>query len=320
MLLAEAVVRAFAFDWRLIERLLYYQKADLPLHQEDDDPHLLYRLKPGAELSLVKTGRYYIHINSEGARGPERPAGKPPGVYRVLCFGGSNVYGMGLSDHLTWPAQLEKELNRHTPGRFEVWNFGTPGYVALQMATLARPVVERLQPDLVIFALSNGGAPPLLWGQPPRRPFGRDAELHALLLPRGCPALPPGLGYGAKLFFTRHSALLRLANNYLAWRRGCEWVGSEGHEERNIQATRDFLTWAEGRTRTMVFLFPGATLFWQRYVQDTGVPVFSLVREGLPEEYRKIHPAPEVYQWYAREMAAWLFAQSWFMTRATSAK
>ena len=50
--------------------------------------------------------------NEHGVRGPSISKQKPPGVFRVVCLGGSSTYGhTPTSDAATWPARLEAYLN-----------------------------------------------------------------------------------------------------------------------------------------------------------------------------------------------------------------
>ena len=66
---------------------------------------------------------YATRINSLGMRGEEMTLEKPPGVYRILCLGGSMTYGTGTSESQhSYPAQLQTVLNSVAPEgvRYEV--------------------------------------------------------------------------------------------------------------------------------------------------------------------------------------------------------
>jgi hypothetical protein len=185
VVLAEGVVRMADPDMRLVNKLVYHQNADVAAHQPDPNPDLLFRLRPGRHAIGTGTAQRIVTINSFGARGPERPAAKPTGVFRILCFGASNVYGARVADDETWPAQLEAVLNSGATVRYEVWNFGTSAYVALQMAVLAREKIEPLAPDLVLFAPSNLAERAFLWGDDASAHFARDPQLSLLQNPGG---------------------------------------------------------------------------------------------------------------------------------------
>jgi lysophospholipase L1-like esterase len=134
-----------------------FTAADLqPVPPDADDlrnephPYLAYALrhgwqtKPGAE-------RQASH-NSLGFRGPETTWKKPEGVTRVVCLGGSSVYGhTETSDATCWPARLQVHLAEMVPDRkWEVINWGTSGYSTFEvLVNLAFRAVD-LDPDLVI--------------------------------------------------------------------------------------------------------------------------------------------------------------------------
>ena len=134
-----------------------------------------------------------VSINTAGARGPERPTAKPADVRRILVFGGSNVFGAMLRDDETWPARLERELNRHEAGRYEVWNFGVLAHVPEQTATLARGKCSLLDPDLVLFAPSNLHVKPFLTGQKIEDVLAESPEMWPELFTEKClhPAFLP---------------------------------------------------------------------------------------------------------------------------------
>jgi len=299
LLIAEGIVRVFSPDWRLVPRLLRYQNMDPSVHQPDPNPEILFRLKPLSSNENL----YLIHINSLGIRGPELGEKKPPGILRIICVGGSNVYGASLSDDETWPAQLEAELNRLDTGRYEVWNMGTPSYVALQMAVVAREAVERYDPDLVIFALSNTGARDFLWGYPVRSYFDKNPGLWGELFSPECLGAPYFLSYKTKLWLVRHVRLYRYLAAYFLPVDSCGGWGNYTHETRNVEAARRFFTWAKGRVKVCVFLTPGIKDDYRRYYAGTGLPVLKLSTDGFPAEYLDIHPPAAVMAWYAREIA-----------------
>jgi hypothetical protein len=304
---AEVVVRVTNVDWRLINRMVYYQAADRPNQRPDPDPRVLYRLVPG----IYDYDDYVVQVNSLGARGPERRAEKPPGVFRVVCLGGSNVYGLGLSNEQTWPAQLEQELNLRGDRRYEVWNYGMPAHVALQMAAIGREALARLQPDLFIFALSNSGPRPFQYGHPIRGYFARDPGLWRGLFADDC--LPGGAvaPYAVRLTAIRHLRSLR----YLAAYRntgvvGCDWISNQEHDHWNTEAAREFFVESQRqRVGVCAFLYPGHEIRpadYHRYFIDTNVPVFFLDAADKAPEFRDIHPPAYVMEWYAYEIARWL--------------
>jgi lysophospholipase L1-like esterase len=90
--------------------------------------------------------------NSLGLRGPETTREKPPGTYRIVCIGGSSVYGhTESSDETTWPARLQEHLNAaEPPRRVEVINGGGSGYSTFEMLINLELRLLEFDPDLVV--------------------------------------------------------------------------------------------------------------------------------------------------------------------------
>jgi len=92
-------------------------------------------------------GNVTITHNAYGWRGPELVAVKPPGVTRVLAIGGSSTYGVGVSDHDTWPYLLGNELGP----AYEVINLGVPGYSTVENLIQTAFWASDLSPDVAIY-------------------------------------------------------------------------------------------------------------------------------------------------------------------------
>lgn len=94
--------------------------------------------------------RGQVRTNALGLRGREVVRPKPPGARRVLVFGDSFVFGVGVDDDHVFTARLEALLNDASPTRFEVVNMGVSGYSSDQELLLLEDLGTRLEPDLVI--------------------------------------------------------------------------------------------------------------------------------------------------------------------------
>ncbi|MCL4234762.1 MAG: hypothetical protein KJ042_09600 [Deltaproteobacteria bacterium] len=187
--LGESGVRISNVDERYLARFVYRAASDVECHEAVDDPHLIFRLKPG----LHATGGYPISINRHRARGPERDASRSPGTLRVVTVGGSNVYGADVRDDETWPARLEVSLRARGVAA-EVWNFGTSAYVPTQDVAIAREAVETLDPDVILMTLTNTGAPAFLQGAPVGPLVSRHPDLwFDLVVHERFANCPPGL-------------------------------------------------------------------------------------------------------------------------------
>lgn len=128
-------------------------------HKSD---RIIYTLKPNLN---VKFQGVPVHTNSFGLRGPEIPLEKPPDVYRIAFLGDSFVFGWGVEQHDSFVQLLEDELNRHASefGRrkFEVLNFGVPGYSTFQEVALFEEEGLKFKPDaaIVYFVENDFGLP-----------------------------------------------------------------------------------------------------------------------------------------------------------------
>lgn len=297
---------------------LYLLDLEMEVHEPDPDPQVVIRLTPGSSGTYPGPyGSFDVHINSLGLRGPEVAATCPEGVFRILCMGGSNVYGGGISDHQTWPALLEVELDRRGPGRFEVLNGGVASFNSLQMVAMSRRHLDTLEPDLLIFAPSNPTPRSFLAGTPDvRRYFREDPSLWDEILPAGYgagDAVPPAL----RSLLLRHSRLARvLMCRSFDGRRATGPMGYFRAVDlpEYQRATREFLAEAAADTRVAFFVGPFVPAMQAGYrFEDhrTGVdlPVLELEATGKPGVFLDSHPPESVLRWYAEEIADWLAAE-----------
>lgn len=102
----------------------------------EGEPLLWWRMKPGLQNVAVNLEKdmnwqYRVSTNDMGLRGP---ALSPDGTKtRLLAVGDSTVFGAGVNDQESWPAQMQEVLNhKNTERKYEVLNAGTPGYTIYQ--------------------------------------------------------------------------------------------------------------------------------------------------------------------------------------------
>jgi hypothetical protein len=98
------------------------------------DDELGYRLQPALE-----------GVNRLGFRGPELPAKKPPGRFRILVVG----------DSIAWDADgfvtgLESRFRTEFHGDVEVFNASVPGYTTFQERVFLGRLLAPVAPDVVV--------------------------------------------------------------------------------------------------------------------------------------------------------------------------
>lgn len=70
--------------------------------------------------------------------------------HTILALGDSHTYGVGLPEEEAYPAQLEAELGRRSPGRYQVINLGLPGMNSSQVRALLPAWLARYQPQTIV--------------------------------------------------------------------------------------------------------------------------------------------------------------------------
>jgi hypothetical protein len=132
--------------------------ANIILPHSNDQ--IIYDLKPRHRVTFqgVRT-----ETNSCGMRWPEMPLKKPKDTYRIAFLGDSFAFGWGVKVDESFPKVLEETLNRVSRGRpkFEVLNFGVPGYSTFQQVALFKERGLDFDPDAVIvfFVENDFGMP-----------------------------------------------------------------------------------------------------------------------------------------------------------------
>jgi lysophospholipase L1-like esterase len=110
---------------------------ELPAGTWVSDPDLIYKLNPA-------------NPETPGSFRATAPGPKALGRLRIVCLGGSTTYGQGVRSSETWPAVLERVLQREAIPA-EVINGGVPGYGSHQILLRYRRDIARLRPDVVLF-------------------------------------------------------------------------------------------------------------------------------------------------------------------------
>lgn len=170
--LDERVSGALAIPQWIDSDLLARKTALRDMHDRPDDLRmfyrayrpdrfLFYRMKPDLAVPMVdilvdewrNELRWTLDTNGSGYRGRQAALDPPSGTFRIACLGDSSTYGWGLDVQESYPAALQRTLDRrYGAGRFEVLNFGVPGYTSFQGSVLLRREVLRYQPHAVTIA------------------------------------------------------------------------------------------------------------------------------------------------------------------------
>ena len=101
--------------------------------------------EPGAVLAAGRARAVFLDIRFKGPEVAER---KPPGTFRILCYGDSNTDGPVRGG---WPERLQQVLDRDRAvkgPKYEVLNAGVAGYTSHQGLLRFRSEVARFDPDL----------------------------------------------------------------------------------------------------------------------------------------------------------------------------
>ena len=125
------------------------------------------------------------------------PPEKRPGVKRIIALGDSVTFGLGVHAHETWPAVLERSLDK-----VEVFNLAMCGWDVEQSVSLAVGELEAWTPDLVVWGNFPNDILPsfLMWGAHDEHPVFVGTSV------------PPGVGTFSEtmdLFLAQRFAMYR---------------------------------------------------------------------------------------------------------------
>jgi len=164
LVLAEVTLRVFFWSKGIgradVREILQRSKtAELPvldggaglfgLVQPSSYPEIVYELKPHLKGMFQDA---VIATNRFGLRGPEISQEKPQRTFRIVGLGDSHMFGWGVGQEELYLALLQRQLNENAESgwRFEVLNFGTPGYnTVMEVATFEHRALA-FDPDLVV--------------------------------------------------------------------------------------------------------------------------------------------------------------------------
>jgi multisubunit Na+/H+ antiporter MnhF subunit len=142
------------------------------------ETYLRYVYDATDSYGLMMTNRAWFirHVkeNSDGLRDVEFTKGRRPGVVKVACVGDSFTMGWGVHDpEDAFPQRIRAKLAERFPGRFEVRNYGVPGYTTGHELSMIEKLARDGEIDHVILGYCLNDPDDLL---PQERWFIREAQ------------------------------------------------------------------------------------------------------------------------------------------------
>jgi hypothetical protein len=323
-------------DAKSLKPILYYHNGDLPAYGPVENARRIFGLVPNSELTSIesmhpKEKKYTektIRINSLGFRDKERSAEKPEGVYRIIILGESNTFGPSVNNGDTYPAVLERLLNEKYPSKFEVWNAGISTYTMSQKVAYAEEIIEKYDPDLLIFQDNNSERRAFLLNYDYREYFKKNKELYReniplLIFPRRKEtAEPESSNEIIHYFLVDHSRVYRFLmisiNNIIANKHFKLYNELQFDKKDKLYSQfyfygmrrnyRDFKKFAVSHPNNKIVLLDanvGSSLmptFLKEKEKYDNLDYFSLDNHNKTEEYKYCHPPSYVYEWYAHQI------------------
>ena len=172
---------------------------------------------PQREARAYGLGTVKYYINSNGYRGHGFSVAKPPGVIRIVIYGGSAVFDPYQTEGQDWPHRVESILKQNGFPQVEVINAGIPNHASFDCFGRLFAEGHLLDPDYLVF--SNA------WND--IKTFRSDTPLLRRYQPYNDQE-DPRLNYQGSVdrLMCEHSQLyVRLRDRYYNWKLA---IGPEG--------------------------------------------------------------------------------------------
>jgi lysophospholipase L1-like esterase len=149
-------------DFRAPPATDFLAENDRILYRASTTPGLLYEMKPSQPRMVI--GGSWVETNAEGMRDHPPLAADTPQLRRLAVIGDSFVFGLGLAQDDAFSEVLERDLERTGGGRrYDVLNFGVPGYSSHEEARVLEHKVLPWDPEVVVvgYCLNDPETEPL---------------------------------------------------------------------------------------------------------------------------------------------------------------
>jgi len=135
----------------ILVRLRYpVQCMNLRLDEIPYVPSAMLRHVWEARKGQVRIRKTVVPINSLGYRGPEFSPEKAPGVFRIIIYGGSQVFDMNVGGLDDWPYRAGRLLRKAGFPTVEIINAGVLGNMSWEATAWLLGEGHRFDPDMVI--------------------------------------------------------------------------------------------------------------------------------------------------------------------------
>ncbi len=136
----------------------------------EEAKYVHYKMKPNLSVRVTNTVnkieiekgiKVLFESNSEGFRTKDISKKKDKDVIRIVFMGDSVTFGWGVNQEERFSNVLEKKLNSiQNQFRFEVINFGIPGYTSYHGQVVFDKYALKYSPDVIFLSFgANGGRP-----------------------------------------------------------------------------------------------------------------------------------------------------------------
>lgn len=300
--IADGMVSMLGIDTAAMDKVLYYQTVEIEVHAPVDDGEIIYGLKPNSRLGGEGPwGLRMVSVNHHGARSPDYPTERVEGTKRTLVFGGSTLYGAGVSNGDTTPGAMDRMLGPE----HEVWNFGVCAHNTTQAAHLAMDKMDILKPDRIILMITNTGRRAFMGG-----PQHKDADKSEYFSKNPYLYLenfPPSQGRTERwhALGLRFSALYR---TFAAWDRATSDPDTTYSDQADKRAVAKLEEHA-AKTGIEVLYVLSPSRGSEINAGDLEVPSerwLDLNRPGRAGDYQQAHPPPNILGEYATSIIRWL--------------